>query len=139
MGSEERKANGNQLNDKGNLNMLRNFSFLIISFSFLLPALAQDINPGEEAYEAPKDEYSPFVGDHFPTRVLWGDTHLHTSWSVDAGFLGATLGPAGAYRASMGLEVIAKSGFKFKLIRPLDFVVVSDHAESFGLLDFIER
>lgn len=65
-------------------------------------ALASEINPPEEAYEAPKNEYSPFVDDYFPTRVLWGDTHLHTSWSVDAGFLGATLGPEGAYLASMG-------------------------------------
>jgi hypothetical protein len=102
-------------------------------------AFAQEINPPEEAYEAPKKEYSPFIDDHFPTRVLWGDTHLHTSWSVDAGFLGATLGPEGAYRASMGQAVTAKSGFEFKLIRPLDFVVVADHAESFGLLDFIAR
>ena len=102
-------------------------------------ALAQEINPPEEAYKAPRKEYSPFVEDHFPTRILWGDTHLHTSWSVDAGFMGATLGPEGAYRASMGQEVIAKSGFEFKLIKPLDFVVVADHAESFGLLDFIER
>ena len=102
-------------------------------------ALASEINPPEEAYEAPKHEYSPFVDDYFPTRVLWGDTHLHTSWSVDAGFLGATLGPEGAYLASMGRAVMAKSGFQFKLIRPLDFVVVADHAESFGLLDFIAR
>jgi hypothetical protein len=59
-------------------------------------ASAQEINPPEDAYEAPRVEYSPFVDDHFPTRVLWGDTHLHTSWSVDAGFMGATLGPEGA-------------------------------------------
>ena len=78
-------------------------------------AYAQDINPPADAYEAPKKEYSPFVDDHFPTRILWGDTHLHTSWSVDAGFLGATLGPEGAYRASMGQAVTAKSGFEFKL------------------------
>ena len=113
----------------------------LILASLLLPAhlVAQDINPPEDAFEAPKEEYSPFVDDHFPTRVLWGDTHLHTSWSVDAGFLGATLGPEGAYQASMGQAVTSKSGFKFKLIKPLDFVVVADHAESFGLPDYIER
>ncbi len=104
-----------------------------------MPALAGEVNPPKEAYDAPKKEYSPFAGDHFPTRVLWGDTHLHTSWSVDAGFLGGTLGPEGAYRASMGQEVTTKSGFKFKLVKPLDFVVIADHAESFGLLDFIVR
>ena len=121
--------------------MIKNFSPFIISFSLFLPcvAFAQDINPGEEAYEAPKKEYSPFVGDHFPTRVLWGDTHLHTSWSVDAGFLGGVLGPEDGYRASRGEEVTAKSGFRFKLLRPLDFVVVSDHAESYGLPGLIER
>ncbi len=102
-------------------------------------AVAQEVNPPKEAYDAPKKEYSPFVGDHFPTRVLWGDTHLHTSWSVDAGFVGGTLGPEEAYRASMGQAVTAKSGYQFKLVKPLDFVVVSDHAESFGLPDLIKR
>ncbi len=118
---------------------LKGLGFLMAALALPVAALAQDVNPPEDAYEAPKKEYSPFVDDHFPTRVLWGDTHLHTSWSVDAGFLGATLGPEGAYRASMGQAVTAKSGFEFKLIRPLDFVVVADHAESFGLLDFIAR
>ena len=113
----------------------------VFVLALVLPAVAlgQDVNPPKEAYEAPKKEYSPFVGDHFPTRVLWGDTHLHTSWSVDAGFMGATLGPEEAYLASMGGTVTAKSGFEFKLVRPLDFVVVADHAENFGLPDLIDR
>ncbi len=46
--------------------------------------LGQDVLPPEELVEAPKEEYSPFVDDHFPTRPLFGDTHLHTSWSADA-------------------------------------------------------
>jgi len=100
---------------------------------------AQEVNPPKDAYDAPKKEYSPFIGDHFPARVLWGDTHLHTSWSVDAGFMGCKLDPEGAYRASMGQEVTASNGFKFKLVKPLDFIVIADHAESFGLLDFIAR
>ncbi len=53
-------------------------------------ALAQDVMPAKEDYKAPKKEYSPFVGDHFPTRALFGDTHIHTSWSADAGLTGAT-------------------------------------------------
>jgi hypothetical protein len=102
-------------------------------------ASAQDIMPPEENYGAPKAEYSPFVGDHFPTRVLWGDTHLHTSWSGDAGLTGATLGPDTAYRVTRGETVTSYEGWKVKLHRPLDWVVVADHAENLGIADFISR
>ncbi|MCZ6589403.1 MAG: DUF3604 domain-containing protein [Alphaproteobacteria bacterium] len=102
-------------------------------------ALAQDFLPAKEDYKAPKIEYSPYVADHFPNRVLFGDTHLHTSWSADAGLVGATLGPDVAYRISRGEAVTSQLGWKVKLIRPLDFVVVADHAENLGLADFIRR
>jgi len=95
--------------------------------------------PPRADIQAPKKEYSPYVGDHFPNRVYFGDTHLHTSWSVDAGMIGATLDPEVAYRVSRGETVTAWSGFKVKLVRPLDFVVVADHAENLGLADFIRR
>ncbi len=85
----------------------------------------------DAAYNEP--DYSPFVDQHFPTRVLWGDTHLHTANSVDAGFTGTTLGPEEAYRFARGEEVNSSSGLRAKLVRPLDFLVVSDHAEYFGL------
>jgi hypothetical protein len=122
------------------MNLFRKTTLILTTFAITVtPALAQDINPPEEAFEPPPSQYSPFPDDHFPTRVLWGDTHLHTSWSVDAGFMGATLGPDAAYRASMGQEVISNGGLRFKMVRPLDYVVVADHAESFGLPDFIDR
>ena len=101
--------------------------------------LAQDIHPPKELVKPPKKEYSPYAGDHFPNRVLFGDTHLHTSWSTDAGMVGATLGPDVAYRVSRGEEVTSHLGWKVKLIRPLDFIVVADHAENLGLADFIRR
>jgi len=112
------------------------FYFTVI---FATSVIAQDMLPPKEDIEAPKKEYSPYVGDHFPNRVYFGDTHLHTSWSVDAGMIGATLDPDAAYRVSRGETVTAHSGFKVKLIRPLDFVVVADHAENLGLADFIRR
>ena len=100
---------------------------------------AQDLHPIKEDVKPPKKEYSPYVGDHFPNQVFFGDTHLHTSWSTDAGMIGATLGPDEAYRVSRGEEVTSYSGYKVKLIRPLDFIVVADHAENLGLADFIRR
>ncbi len=100
---------------------------------------AEGLRIPEEDFVPPKKEYSPYVEDYYPQNVYFGDTHLHTSWSTDAGMLGATLGPDAAYRAARGEEVTAFSGWKFKLIRPLDFIVVSDHAENLGLADFIRR
>jgi hypothetical protein len=102
-------------------------------------AYAQDVHISKQDFQQPKKEYSPFIDDHYPQNVYFGDTHLHTSWSTDAGMAGATLGPDAAYRVSRGEEVTAYSGWKFKLIRPLDFIVVADHAENLGLADYIRR
>lgn len=81
-------------------------------------------------------EYSPYVGKDFPNRVFWGDTHHHTSFSFDAGFLN-TLGPEYSYRFARGEEVTSSTGLRAKLSRPLDFLVVSDHAEFIGLPDML--
>jgi hypothetical protein len=68
----------------------------------------------------------------FPDRPLWGDTHLHTANSVDAFGFGVRLGPEEALRFARGEEVTATTGMKAKLSRPLDFLVVTDHAEALG-------
>ena len=77
-------------------------------------------------------EYSPHVGQSYPNRVLFGDTHLHTAYSTDAGMLGNRLGPEAAYRFAMGEPVTSSTGVKARLSRPLDFLVVADHAENLG-------
>ena len=102
-------------------------------------AVSQDINPPEEQFEEPKQEYSPFVDDHFPTQAFFGDTHVHTSWSTDAGMTGVKLGPDEAYRFAKGEQVVSNLGWKVQLHQPLDFIVISDHAENLGLADFIQR
>ncbi|MBK8376269.1 MAG: DUF3604 domain-containing protein [Sphingomonadales bacterium] len=81
----------------------------------------------------PAREYSPNLAAEYPDRVYFGDTHLHTSYSVDAGMVGDRLGPDEAYRFARGETVTASLGHKAKLRRPLDFLVVADHAESMGL------
>jgi hypothetical protein len=84
-----------------------------------------------------KKEYSPYLSRSFPNRVMWGDTHLHTSYSTDAGMIGNFLGPDEAYRFARGETVRASAGERAKLIRPLDFLVVADHAENLGLAPLI--
>jgi hypothetical protein len=84
-----------------------------------------------------KPPYSPYAGRNFPTRPLFGDTHLHTSFSMDAGAFGARLGPRDAYRFAKGEEITASSGQRAKLSRPLDFLVVADHSDGFGFFPMI--
>lgn len=68
----------------------------------------------------------------YPVRVYWGDTHLHTSNSVDAFGFGARLGPDEALRFARGEEVASSTGIRTKLARPLDFLVIADHADGFA-------
>jgi hypothetical protein len=84
-----------------------------------------------------KPEYSPYLHQSYPNRVLWGDTHLHTSYSTDAGMIGNFLGPEEAYRFARGEMVRASAGTRARLVRPLDFLVVADHAENLGLAPLI--
>jgi len=79
-------------------------------------------------------EYSPPVANDNPTRVFWGDTHVHTSLSADAFSMGnRSMGPEQAYRFARGETVTAQGGVKARLARPLDFLMVADHADFLGV------
>jgi hypothetical protein len=82
-------------------------------------------------------DFSPYAGRKFPTAPLWGDTHLHTSNSLDARAFGAILDPADAYRFARGEEITTSHGLKVKLSRPLDWLVVSDHSDGMGAMNEI--
>ena len=81
----------------------------------------------------PGKAYSPYAERSFPDQVFWGDTHLHTGLSVDAGLFGARLGLDEAYRFARGEQVMASSGQPAKLGRPLDWLVIADHSDGMGL------
>jgi len=83
--------------------------------------------------------YSPPVDRDYPTRVYWGDTHIHSSWSPDAASGGnRLLGPDAAYRFARGEEITAHNGMRVRLGRPLDFLVLSDHSEYLGLFSLLD-
>jgi hypothetical protein len=101
---------------KHKLNLL---AAALAAASLALPAFAEDkpvvtdageLNPEIAAKAFPKPPYSPYVGRNFPTRPLWGDTHLHTSVSFDAVGFGCHLGPEDAYRFARGEEVTSSTG-----------------------------
>ena len=74
-------------------------------------------------------------------KLLWGDTHLHTSYSLDAYMLGnRTADPDTAYRFAKGLPVVHPGhGARVRIDRPLDFLVVTDHAEFLGVFSEIDK
>ena len=99
-----------------------------------LAAAAHSAQPAGEPFS-----YSPARTD-VPTRLLWGDTHLHTTYSPDAFSMGnVALTPEQAYAFARGETVVASNGMPARLKRPLDFLVVSDHAEYLGVLSALEQ
>ena len=115
------------------------FCFAVISS----PLVAQDAGtPSKSAYddEKPSRPYSPYArpyseydaGVSYPNQVYWGDTHLHTSFSMDAGAFGARLGPEDAYQFARGDEIESTTAGRVRLARALDFLVVADHSDNMG-------
>src|SRR4029450_10133744 len=69
-----------------------------------------EIKPADPTMFYKKPGYSPDAGRNYPERPYFGDEHVHTSWSVDAGGSGASLGPEEATRFARGEEVTSTSG-----------------------------
>jgi hypothetical protein len=116
----------------------------LMAVGLALPAFAQqpptgtDVHPGEGSIKLLQNKpYSPHVNQSFPNRVFFGDLHHHTSFSFDSGLIGNTLGPDQAYRFARGEQVVSAGGQPVKLVRPLDFLAVTDHAEYLGLADLL--
>jgi len=122
--------------------LLAIFTAVFLITAFAQPALADYVGAVKAdkeavagAFKAPG--YSPYAGRNFPTMVLWGDTHLHTSLSLDARAFGVTLGPEAAYRFARGEEVTTSHGERVKLSRPLDWLVIADHSDGMGAMNEI--
>jgi hypothetical protein len=112
------------------------YTFLAASLTVLMfanPAVGE-LNPTRESLSGvyPGKAYSPYAQRAFPSTPLWGDTHLHTGLSVDAGLFGARLGLEEAYQFARGEEVISSTGQPVKLSRPLDWLVIADHSDAMG-------
>ena len=87
----------------------------------------------------PGKAYSPYAKRSFPSQVFWGETHLHTGLSLDAGLFGNTLRHDEAYRFARGEEVVSSTGLPVKLGRPLDWLVIADHSDMMGIATDIQQ
>jgi len=86
----------------------------------------------------PGKAYSPWAERSFPSKVYWGETHLHTGLSLDAGLFGNTTGHETAYKLARGEQVTSAGGQQVKLSRPLDFLVITDHSDMMGIATDIQ-
>jgi hypothetical protein len=124
--------------------MAKRFASLVMTAAascLTLTAVAQEgfmdagqPDPSTIAKYAKKPGYSPYAGRNYPSHVYWGDQHVHTAWSADAGMSGATLSPRDALRFARGEEVLSNTGQPVKLSRPLDWVAVTDHSDGAGII-----
>ena len=95
-------------------------------------------SPYPSAEPIKQDVYSPYVGRQYPDQVLFGDAHFHTNISFDAGLIGTNLDMDAGYRFARGERVLSNTGQPVQLIRPLDFLFITDHAEFAGLATMIQ-
>jgi len=118
-----------------------NQTVLLLSCTLLAvaPMLEAQDAGDPSAIKSPEPEYSPYLNHDYPDQVFFGDTHVHTSYSTDAGLFGTTIGPDEAYRFAKGEVVTSSSGLRTRLLRPLDWLVVADHAENLGLSPMISE
>jgi hypothetical protein len=125
--------------------MRRAFYLGFLAMALLAPgstspatASPQELVVTEEDF-AEERIYSPHAGRNYPDQALFGDTHFHTKLSFDAGLVGTTLGVDEGYRFARGEKVISNTGQPVQLIRPLDYLVITDHAELIGLAPMIHE
>jgi hypothetical protein len=93
----------------------------------------------QEEDVAEKKIYSPYADRAYADQVFFGDIHFHTDLSFDAGLIGTTLDAHAGFRMARGEKVISNTGQPVQLIRPLDFLAITDHAEMVGMAPAIRE
>jgi hypothetical protein len=79
-------------------------------------------------------EYSPPLNMPEQNNLYWGDLHVHSNYSPDAfAFGNSRLSADDALNFASGAQVTASNGLNVQLRRPLDFLLVADHAEFIGV------
>lgn len=104
------------------------------------PAESAQTSPAPDSTESVTPAATPArdaATDGIPRIAYFGDTHVHTGWSVDAGLDGATLTPDDAFRFGAGHEVKSNTGLPAKLHRPYDWFMVTDHSDGMGTINEI--
>lgn len=121
--------------------MMKNFYYLSVCCLILCISSCKEETNKKEIGDTTSEETIPsavLVNSKYPEQAYWGDQHVHTAWSGDAAAAGTTVGPEDALRFGMGETVKSNSGQNAKLIRPYDWMVISDHSDGMGVMSYIK-
>ncbi|WP_394176536.1 DUF3604 domain-containing protein [Thalassotalea litorea] len=116
------------------MNFKHSLIFVSILSSIVSTAFASSSPPSES-----NKNYSLPASSDIPSRVYWGDTHVHTGLSLDAGLFGNTVGLDEAYRFAKGEKITSSTGLPVRLARPLDWMIITDHTDLMGIADDIKN
>ena len=105
--------------------------FPLVLFLVLFVACKKTTTKTEEFPQSSETKEQSEIKINPLKNAYFGETHVHTSSSMDAFIGGNRLTPEDAYRFARGEEVVA-NGSPHRLKRPLDFCAISDHAEYLG-------
>ncbi|KGJ99589.1 DUF3604 domain-containing protein [Thalassotalea sp. ND16A] len=110
----------------------------VLSFACLL-ANAHHVFAADTATTEEQMKFSPRANNTQPNNVYWGDSHLHTGLSLDAGLFGNTVSIDDAYRLARGEQINSSKGIPLKLARPLDWLIITDHTDLMGIATDIQQ
>ncbi len=119
--------------------MSKQYSLIILLSSVVFAACQSDETaPADPVVPVSDSSFTLAVDTAYPEQVFWGDQHVHTGWSADAGLAGTTLGPEESVRFARGEMVQSSTGRDAQLHRALDWVAVTDHSDGMGTIDGIK-
>ncbi|SFV54306.1 hypothetical protein MNB_SM-4-343 [hydrothermal vent metagenome] len=79
-------------------------------------------------------DFSPHADIEYPTKLLFGEQHIHSALSADAGGGGTKLLPRDLYRFAKGGQVMSNTNQPVKRDRPLDFMCITEHTDGMGAI-----
>ena len=91
------------------ISVMISLSLSLLALSACKPEAPATETPAATA-AAPATPAESAAEPAYPTRAYFGDTHVHSGWSGDAGLDGAILSPEDAFRFARGEEVKSNTG-----------------------------
>jgi len=104
------------------------------NFRLYIPLLSALLVSSMSYAEETKQLFSPYANRAYPTKLLFGEQHIHSALSADAGGGGTKLLPRDLYRFARGEQVMSNTNQPVKRNRPLDFMCITEHTDGMGAI-----